>query len=232
MTTSSPVILALDYTNLADVEALVEQLNPADCRLKVGKELFTYCGPKVVEQLTGKGFEVFLDLKFHDIPNTVAGAVKAAAELGVWMVNVHASGGARMMEAAREALVTYQQRPLLTAVTVLTSMEQGDLSAIGIDCEPMVQVQRLAKLTQQCGLDGVVCSAQEVAALRKLTGDEFTLVTPGIRPAMSEQGDQRRIATPAEAIASGSSYLVIGRPITQSADPAASLAAINQQLAV
>lgn len=232
MTTSSPVILALDYTNLADVEALVEQLDPADCRLKVGKELFTYCGPQVVERLTSKGFEVFLDLKFHDIPNTVAGAVKAAAELGAWMVNVHASGGERMLVAAREALAAYQQRPLLTAVTVLTSMEQSDLAAIGIDCEPMAQVQRLAKLTQQCGLDGVVCSAQEVAALRELIGDEFALVTPGIRPAMSEQGDQRRIATPAEAMASGSSYLVIGRPITQSADPAASLAAINQQLAM
>ena len=232
MTTSSPVILALDYTNLADVEALVEQLDPADCRLKVGKELFTYCGPQVVERLTSKGFEVFLDLKFHDIPNTVAGAVKAAAELGAWMVNVHASGGERMMVAAREALAAYQQRPLLTAVTVLTSMEQSDLAAIGIDCEPMAQVQRLAKLTQQCGLDGVVCSAQEVAVLRELAGDKFALVTPGIRPAMSEQGDQRRIATPAEAMASGSSYLVIGRPITQSADPAASLAAINQQLAM
>ena len=232
MTTSSPVILALDYTNLADVEALVEQLDPADCRLKVGKELFTYCGPQVVERLTSKGFEVFLDLKFHDIPNTVAGAVKAAAELGAWMVNVHASGGERMMVAARDALAAYQQRPLLTAVTVLTSMEQSDLAAIGIDCEPMAQVQRLAKLTQQCGLDGVVCSAQEVAVLRELAGDKFALVTPGIRPAMSEQGDQRRIATPAEAMASGSSYLVIGRPITQSADPAASLAAINQQLAM
>ena len=232
MTTSSPVILALDYTNLADVEALVEQLDPADCRLKVGKELFTYCGPQVVERLTSKGFEVFLDLKFHDIPNTVAGAVKAAAELGAWMVNVHASGGERMLVAAREALAAYQQRPLLTAVTVLTSMEQSDLAAIGIDCEPMAQVQRLAKLTQQCGLDGVVCSAQEVAVLRELAGDKFALVTPGIRPAMSEQGDQRRIATPAEAMASGSSYLVIGRPITQSADPAASLAAINQQLAM
>lgn len=232
MTTSSPVILALDYTNLTDVEALVEQLDPADCRLKVGKELFTYCGPKVVELLTGKGFEVFLDLKFHDIPNTVAGAVKAAAELGAWMVNVHASGGERMMAAAREALASYQQRPLLTAVTVLTSMERSDLKAIGLDCEPVAQVQRLAKLTQQCGLDGVVCSAQEVSDLRQLLGDDFALVTPGIRPAMSEQGDQRRIATPAEAMSSGSSYLVIGRPITQSSDPRASLAAINQQLAM
>ena len=230
MTTSSPVILALDYTNIADVKALVDQLDPADCRLKVGKELFTYCGPEVVKTLTGKGFDVFLDLKFHDIPNTVAGAVKAAAELGVWMVNVHASGGARMMEAAREALGNYANRPLLTAVTVLTSMEQSDLAGVGMTCEPREQVERLAKLTQSCGLDGVVCSAQEVAMLRQVIGQDFDLVTPGIRPATAEQGDQRRIATPSDAMANGSSYLVIGRPITQSSDPKATLKAINTEL--
>ncbi|WP_019530425.1 orotidine-5'-phosphate decarboxylase [Dasania marina] len=230
MTTTSPVIVALDYNNLQQVEALAEQLNPADCRLKVGKELFTYCGPAVLSLLHSKGFEVFLDLKFHDIPNTVAGAVKAAADMGVWMVNVHASGGQRMMAAAREAIANHQQRPSLIAVTVLTSMEQADLAGVGISCTPAEQVQRLARLTQQSGLDGVVCSAQESSLLRDALGAEFQLVTPGIRPVDSEQGDQRRIATPKAAMVAGSHYLVIGRPITQSSDPLAALQAINQQL--
>lgn len=230
MTTRSPVIVALDYDNLDDVKAMAETLSPNDCRLKVGKELFTHCGPEVVKLLTGLGYEVFLDLKFHDIPNTVAGAVKAAAELGVWMVNVHASGGTRMMEAAREALASYQNRPLLTAVTVLTSMEQSDLEGVGVDVAPVDQVLRLATLTQQAGLDGVVCSAQEAALLRAKMGPDFQLVTPGIRPADSDKGDQRRVATPVSAMAAGSSYLVIGRPITQSDDPLATLAAINCEL--
>ena len=176
------------------------------------------------------GYDVFLDLKFHDIPNTVAGAVKAAADLGVWMVNVHASGGTRMMEAAKEALKDYRNRPLLTAVTVLTSMEQSDLAGVGIDTAPVEQVVRLAKLTQLAGLDGVVCSAQESALLRAELGDDFLLVTPGIRPADSEKGDQRRIATPVSAMGAGSSYLVIGRPITQSANPLEALVAINRDL--
>jgi orotidine-5'-phosphate decarboxylase len=230
MTTSSPVIVALDYDNLNDVKAMIEQLSPNDCRLKVGKELFTYCGPEVLKILHGKGFEVFLDLKFHDIPNTVAGAVKAAADLGVWMVNVHASGGLRMMEAAREAIANYQQRPSLIAVTVLTSMEQSDLEGVGINCSPSEQVMRLAALTQKAGLDGVVCSAQETTQLRSERGDAFQLVTPGIRPADSKKGDQRRIATPAAAMAAGSHYLVIGRPITLSDSPLAALAAINTEL--
>lgn len=232
MATQSPVILALDYTDLDDVRRLVDQLSPADCRLKVGKTLFTHHGPEAVRLLTAKGFEVFLDLKFHDIPNTVAGAVSAAADLGVWMVNVHASGGSRMMEAAREALLDYSSRPLLTAVTVLTSMEQSDLAGVGIDSEPLLQVERLARLTQQAGLDGVVCSAREVAMLRGVVGDNFALVTPGIRPVSSDQGDQRRIATPVTAMTEGSTYLVIGRPITQSADPRAALEAINKDLGV
>lgn len=230
MTTTSPVIVAMDYSDLASVEALADQLDPSQCRLKVGKELFTHCGPQVVRSIQDRGFDVFLDLKFHDIPNTVAGAVKAAADLGVWMVNVHASGGARMMEAAKEALANYQSAPSLIAVTVLTSMEQQDLQGIGLDCEPIDQVVRLARLTKDCGLDGVVCSAKETEILRKEIGDDFQLVTPGIRPANAEQGDQRRVATPSLAMASGSSYLVIGRPITQHADPLAALAAINQQL--
>lgn len=230
MATTSPVIVAMDYSDLASVEALADQLDPAQCRLKVGKELFTHCGPQVVHSIRDRGFDVFLDLKFHDIPNTVAGAVKAAADLGVWMVNVHAAGGARMMEAASEALANYQSVPSLIAVTVLTSMEQQDLQGVGLDCEPVNQVIRLARLTRDCGLDGVVCSAQETEMLRKEIGSDFQLVTPGIRPANSDTGDQRRVATPAAAMASGSSYLVIGRPITQHNDPLAALTAINQQL--
>ena len=230
MTTTSPVIVALDYSDMAAVDAIADRLSPAECRVKVGKELFTHCGPTAVRRLHDAGFDVFLDLKFHDIPNTVAGAVKAAADLGVWMVNVHASGGARMMSAAKEALANYQAAPLLTSVTVLTSMEQQDLLGVGLSCEPIEQVVRLAKLTQECGLDGVVCSAQEVEILRAQLGDDFLLVTPGIRPADSEQGDQRRIATPQSAIAAGSSYLVIGRPITQHAAPSVSLQSINHEL--
>ncbi len=230
MPTSSPVIVAMDYSDLASVEAMADQLDPSMCRLKVGKELFTYCGPTVVRNLQDRGFDVFLDLKFHDIPNTVAGAVKAAADMGVWMVNVHASGGQRMMEAAIEALANNSSAPLLIAVTVLTSMERGDLSDVGLDCDPLQQVERLAALTHQCGLDGVVCSAQETTALRAALGKEFLLVTPGIRPLDAAQGDQRRVATPSSAIASGSSYLVIGRPITQHAQPLQSLTAINTEL--
>jgi orotidine-5'-phosphate decarboxylase len=232
MTTISPVIVAMDFADMVSAEAMADQLDPAQCRLKVGKELFTHCGPAVIRSLQDRGFEIFLDLKFHDIPTTVAGAVKAAADLGVWMVNVHASGGARMMEAAKEALVHYRSAPALIAVTVLTSMEQQDLQGIGINCEPFEQVVRLAKLTRDSGLDGVVCSAQETAVLRDQLGSDFLLVTPGIRPVTAERGDQRRIATPAAAMASGSSYLVIGRPITQHAQPLQSLAAINAELGI
>ena len=232
MTTTSPVIVALDYSDLSSVEVMADQLDPAQCRVKVGKELFTHCGPGVVRKLQDRGFDVFLDLKFHDIPNTVAGAVKAAADLGVWMVNVHASGGARMMEAAAEALANVKQAPSLIAVTVLTSMDQQDLNDIGISCTPVEQVLRLAKLTLRCGLDGVVCSAQETALLRAEISQEFQLVTPGIRPANTAQGDQRRVATPELAMQSGSSFLVIGRPITQQTNPIESLALINQSLGV
>ena len=230
MTTTSPVIVALDYSDLAAVEAIAEQLDPRHCRLKVGKELFTRCGPAVVRSLQDKGFDIFLDLKFHDIPNTVAGAVKAAADLGVWMVNVHASGGARMMTAAKEALANYRAAPSLIAVTVLTSMERQDLHDIGLNCDPIEQVVRLAQLTKRCGLDGVVCSAQETQVLRTQLGKDFQLVTPGIRPASAEQGDQRRIAPPRSAMESGSSYLVIGRPVTQHTRPLQALAAINDEV--
>lgn len=194
--------------------------------------MFTLYGPDYVRKLHERGHTVFLDLKFHDIPNTCARAVAAAAELGVWMVNVHASGGERMMVAAREALEPYgKDKPLLIGVTVLTSMEQSDLAGIGINREPQEHVMSLATLTRNSGLDGVVCSAHESSMLKNALGKEFKLVTPGIRPAGSDAGDQRRIMTPVEAVAAGSDYLVIGRPITQAADPMAVLTQINQSLA-
>ncbi|EJK2116664.1 orotidine 5'-phosphate decarboxylase [Vibrio navarrensis] len=225
------VIVALDYDNQADALAFVDRIDPMSCRLKVGKEMFTLFGPDFVRELHNRGFSVFLDLKFHDIPNTCAKAVRAAAELGVWMVNVHASGGERMMSAAREILLPYgKERPLLIGVTVLTSMEQSDLAGVGLDIEPQQQVMRLASLTKNAGLDGVVCSAQEATLLKQNLGQEFKLVTPGIRPQGSELGDQRRIMTPVEAIAAGSDYLVIGRPITQAASPADVLESINTSL--
>lgn len=232
MTCETPLLVALDCDSLRAADRLAAKLDPSLCRLKVGKELFTYAGPKVLEKLHKRGFEVFLDLKFHDIPNTVAGAVRAAAELGVWMVNVHASGGERMMQAAAEAIEEAEaHKPLLIAVTVLTSMETQDLKQIGLPYEPIEQVQRLGRLAMNSGMDGLVCSANEVRALRAQLGDKPCLVTPGIRPAGSEQGDQRRVATPASALAAGSSYLVIGRPITQADDPAVALREIAAEIA-
>lgn len=226
------VLVAMDYDNPADCLAMAKRLSPQDCRLKVGKELFTHAGPAIVGSLMELGFDVFLDLKFHDIPNTTAKAVKAAADLGVWMVNVHASGGARMMSAARDILEGCQgRRPLLIAVTVLTSMEQSDLASVGITRSPQEQVQLLAKLTQECGLDGIVCSAQEAVQMRALYGSQFSLVTPGIRLPDSPADDQRRTLTPLEAMAAGSSYLVIGRPITRAPDPLLSCQTIVQSLA-
>ncbi|WP_165310775.1 orotidine-5'-phosphate decarboxylase [Vibrio ziniensis] len=226
------VIVALDYDNQADALAFVSRIDPTSCRLKVGKEMFTLFGPDFVRELHKRGFSVFLDLKFHDIPNTCSKAVKAAAELGVWMVNVHASGGERMMAASREILEPYgKDRPLLIGVTVLTSMEQSDLAGIGLDVKPQEQVMRLASLSKNAGLDGVVCSAQESQMLKQSLGKDFKLVTPGIRPAGADVGDQRRIMTPYEAVQAGSDYLVIGRPITQATDPAAVLAEINALLA-
>ena len=228
---SSPIVVALDFPSEAQALALAERLNPQQCRLKVGKELFTRCGPKVVEGLHALGFEVFLDLKFHDIPNTTAMAVKAAAELGVWMVNVHCSGGLKMMQACREVLEQHNgNTPLLIGVKVLTSMDQSDLEGIGLDIAPQQQVLRLAGLAEQAGLDGLVCSAQEAALLKK-QWPAGQLVTPGIRPAGSAQDDQKRILTPTQAMRAGSDYLVIGRPITQAADPAQALSDILAELA-
>ncbi|KKD00627.1 MULTISPECIES: orotidine-5'-phosphate decarboxylase [Photobacterium] len=227
------VIVALDYPTQDAALAFVDRIEPGSCRLKVGKEMFTLFGPDFVRQLHDKGHSVFLDLKFHDIPNTCSRAVKAAADLGVWMVNVHASGGERMMTASREILEPYgKDRPLLIAVTVLTSMEAQDLAGVGISCSPEEHVLNLATLTKNSGLDGVVCSAQEANMLKANLGAEFKLVTPGIRPAGSAAGDQRRVMTPAEAVKAGSDYLVIGRPITQADDPAAVLAEINRSLQV
>lgn len=223
----SPVIVALDFPTAEAALDLAARLDPARCRVKVGKELFTRSGPAVVERLQTQGFEVFLDLKYHDIPNTVAAACRAAADLGVWMVNVHASGGRRMMTAAREALEAGQgARPLLIGVTVLTSMGPEDLAEVGVSAPPEEQVLRLARLGRDSGLDGVVCSPLEAAPLRQALGRDFRLVTPGVRPAGAAKGDQTRIMTPADALAAGSDYLVIGRPITQADDPIAALTSI------
>jgi orotidine-5'-phosphate decarboxylase len=225
------VVVALDFDNQADALAFVDKIQPSDCRLKVGKEMFTYFGPDFVKALVERGFDVFLDLKFHDIPNTVAKAVAAAAELGVWMVNVHASGGLKMMEKAKESLVPYGDKaPLLIAVTVLTSMSEADLIGLGITKSPAEQVQHLANLTKLAGLDGVVCSAQEAEALKQQLGKDFKLVTPGIRPLGASVDDQKRIMTPEQAVEVGVDYLVIGRPITKAADPQQVLQDINQTI--
>lgn len=224
------IIVALDFPQAMPALALAQRLQPGMCRLKVGKELFTVAGPQLVEQLQRLGFEVFLDLKFHDIPNTTAQACKAAAALGVWMVNVHALGGRRMLEAAREALASFEHRPQLIAVTILTSMAQDDLHDIGIEFSPAQMVSRLARLAEDCGLDGVVCSAQEASLMRTQCGADFRLVTPGIRPAQAALDDQSRIMTPRAALAAGASYLVIGRPITRVPDPLQALQDILKEI--
>jgi orotidine-5'-phosphate decarboxylase len=226
------VIVALDFPDGDQAAGFVDRwLAPGSCRLKVGKELFTSEGPALVRRFVEQGFDVFLDLKFHDIPNTVARACEAAAALGVWMVNVHACGGSKMMRAAREALdACTGRRPLLIGVTVLTSMGSEDLSEIGVFAEPEQQVLRLAGLSRASGLDGVVCSPREAASLRAEMGDNFTLVTPGIRPGGASMDDQTRVLTPAEAISEGSDYLVMGRPVTRADAPAAVLAAVNREL--
>lgn len=226
------IIIALDYASAAPAVALAERLDPAACRLKVGKELFTAAGPQVIEKLMQRGFEIFLDLKFHDIPNTTAHACKAAAELGVWMVNVHALGGRKMLTAAADAVAQSSRPPKLIAVTMLTSMAAEDLADIGITESPAQMVLRLATLARDCGLDGVVCSAQEATLLREKLGNDFALITPGIRPASASLDDQSRVMTPHAALAAGASYLVIGRPITQAADPLQALININLEIGV
>lgn len=225
------VIVALDYASQEEALQFVRTLDPSLCRVKVGKELFTSAGPQLIQQLHELQFEVFLDLKFHDIPATTAKAVTAAAELGVWMVNVHASGGEEMMRAAAAALKPYAEKaPKLIAVTVLTSMSAEQLEKVGVQKPLPAQVLSLAKMAQQCGLDGVVCSAKEATIIRQSLGDNFLLVTPGIRPSGAALHDQKRVMTPEEAIAAGVNYLVMGRPIREAEDPIAELKQIHQQL--
>jgi len=230
--TEKRIIIALDFPTADRAEHFLSNLDPADCRVKIGKELFTSAGPDFVRRVVEKGFDVFLDLKFHDIPNTVAGAVRASAKLGVWMINVHSSGGVRMMSQARAALEEVSgPRPLLIAVTVLTSLTDSDLARQGLLCSPAEQVGRLAELTIEAGLDGVVCSAAETPLLRGKLGDGFIMVTPGIRRTGEANGDQKRVVGPAEALAMGSTYLVVGRPITQANSPADALEEFNSAVA-
>lgn len=227
---NSRVIVALDFTTSDEALALVRHLDPGHCRVKVGKELFTSSGPGLVETLVEQGFDVFLDMKFHDIPNTVAGACRAAAKLGVWMLNIHVSGGRNMLETARESVDNSAHHPLLIGVTVLTSLTSDDLCEIGVSENATDHVDRLARLAQSSGLDGVVCSPREVAMLRQQHADGFVLVTPGIRPAGAAHDDQRRIMTPSQAIHAGSDFLVIGRPITKALDPMRALEDIEREI--
>ena len=225
------IVVALDFDTKDEALALIDRLDPELCRLKIGKEMFTHFGPEFVKEVHAKGFDVFLDLKFHDIPNTVAKAVKAAADLGVWMVNIHASGGSKMMRAAREILEPYGDKaPLLIAVTVLTSMSEEDLADLGIEKSPQEQVKFLAGLADKAGMDGVVCSAQEATMLKQAYGENFKLVTPGIRTADASADDQKRIMTPERAVEAGSDYLVIGRAITKSDNPIQTMKGIYASL--
>jgi orotidine-5'-phosphate decarboxylase len=224
------IIVALDVADADAALALAARLDAKLCRVKIGKELFVAAGPAVVGRLQERGFEVFLDLKFHDIPNTVAGACRAAARLGVWMLTVHASGGEAMLRAARESIESVVRPPLLIAVTILTSLGAEDLERVGLHGSLMENVERLARLARASGLDGVVCSAQEAPLIRRAAGEDFVLVTPGIRLKDDSSDDQARIVTPVEAVRLGADYLVIGRTITQAPDPGAMLAAILESL--
>jgi len=227
----SRIIVALDFPAEAPAMELVSSLDPGRCRLKVGKEMFTRLGPNFVEKLAAQGFDIFLDLKFHDIPNTVAAACAAAADLGVWMVNLHASGGRKMMESARERLESLSERPLLIAVTILTSLGERDIAEIGYSGTPAENVTRLARLTDSCGLDGIVCSPLEASVVRPEVSREFKLITPGVRPSFAATDDQKRVMTPKDALENGADYLVIGRPITTAADPMEALRRIEEEIA-
>jgi orotidine-5'-phosphate decarboxylase len=229
---NSRVIVALDYADAKSATALVDRLEPSACKLKVGKELFIAAGPALVVEMAQRGFDVFLDLKFHDIPNTVAQACRASARLGVWMMNVHALGGRAMLDAAREAIDSAEHKPKLLAVTVLTSLAEPELREVGIDASPLIEVMKLAVLARDCGLDGVVCSAQEAATIRDRLGSGFLRVTPGIRLPEEAAGDQKRVMTPRDAIESGASYLVVGRSVTRAADPLSVLTRINRDIAI
>ena len=227
---SSMLIVALDFPTAKQALEFIKPLSPSDCILKVGLQLYVASGPEFVKTLVSAGYKVFLDLKFHDIPNTVAGACQSAADLGVWMINVHASGGPVMLDAAANSLVTYDKPPLLIAVTVLTSMNQAQLDETGLSVEPEQQVKRLAALSANHGLSGVVCSAQESEMLREAHNDDFLLVTPGIRPIGASVGDQERVMTPEAAKAAGVNYIVVGRPITQAEKPLSVIESINLSL--
>lgn len=230
MTLGPRIIVALDFAAEAPVWTLVDPLNPRACRLKVGKELFTRCGPDLVKRLSDRGFDVFLDLKFHDIPTTVAGACRAATDLGVWMINVHALGGRAMLEAARAAVACAPQGPLLVAVTILTSMDDRAVAEVGLTGSARENVLRLSALAAECGLDGVVCSAREADPLRQAHGAEFRLVTPGIRLPDARPDDQSRTLTPDQALAQGADYLVVGRPVTQADDPVKALQTLQRHI--
>ncbi|MFP6781884.1 MAG: orotidine-5'-phosphate decarboxylase [Gammaproteobacteria bacterium] len=229
---SKYVVVALDYSNERDCYSTLEKLNPEHCRVKIGKELFTACGPSIVKSAVKLGFDVFLDLKYHDIPNTVESACDAAAELGVWMINVHASGGRSMLEAAVQRLERRSERPLLVAVTVLTSLDDSAIREIGYGDRTAALAERLALLSADCGLDGVVCSTHEISSIKRSCGENFLTVTPGVRPAGTSVDDQKRVATPHEARAAGGDFLVVGRPITQAEDCAKALRAIYAESAV
>jgi orotidine-5'-phosphate decarboxylase len=224
------IIVALDFPDLARATQIASRLDPVQCRLKVGKELFVRGGPTLVSRLINLGFDIFLDLKFHDIPNTVGRACRAAAELGVWMLNVHALGGRRMLEEARSALDAVTRPPLLVAVTLLTSLTAQDLAEVGLDDGVEDHLKQLVRLAMECNLDGVVCAPTDLELARKTSSPPFILVTPGIRPRGMAQDDQRRVSTPAEALCHGADYLVIGRPITSASEPLQALRSIENEI--
>ena len=226
MTNRIIIPLDMEYTSAVSI---ADKLDPNICRLKVGNQLFTSSGPKIVKTLHDKGFEIFLDLKFHDIPNTVYESVKSAANLGVWMINVHASGGSKMLDASKKALEGFDKPPLLIGVTILTSISEEILTEIGFNNLDK-QVMRLTKLAQRSGLDGVVCAASDASKVKQTCGESFLTVTPGIRPKDADLNDQSRTSTPKEAIANGSDFLVIGRPITGSEDPTNALENIYKEV--
>lgn len=219
MTAKNGLIVALDVKTFAEAERLVGDLGDLVGTFKIGSELFTACGPKVVEAVQKSGAEVFLDLKFHDIPNTVAAAIRSALAMDVFLCNVHASGGRKMMQEAAKAAKSDKKKMNVIAVTVLTSMGADDLKETGVVAKPADQVLALAQLAQDSGMDGVVCSGQEARAIRNQAGKKFLIVTPGVRPVWAATGDQTRVTTPAEAIEAGADFIVVGRPITAAPDP-------------
>ena len=225
----SKVIVALDFSSLIETEFFLKKIKGQNCRLKVGKELFTSEGPNIIKLIQRYGFEIFLDLKFHDIPNTVSSAIKASCNFGVWMVNIHASGGKQMMLAAREAVDSSSHKPLLIAVTILTSFDKSSYQELGFKNDLQEQIAYLAIMSEKSGMDGIVCSANDISSIKPLVEDKFQFITPGIRIENSND-DQKRVTTPENAISNGSNYIVIGRPVTLSDDPATIIQKINQRI--